>query len=335
METDERKHLDTYHFGSVELFGYQALRIYRRELVHELVSMLKERDVSIEFGKKYLRVVSESDTGVTVEFADGLIVETPLLIGADGIHSSIRRYIAPDVQTKYLGQTAIAGSVKSSNVRLPSPDYALPTSIFGKHGIFILAPQHIDASEMMTGTQYALPEPTREENKAISSNPEKMIEMLSRDKADWSDVVQSAMEHMIPESMYIWPFYSVPALPSWVSEGGKVIIIGDAAHAIPPTLGQGANQAFEEGLGLAIVIEKMRNGKSSGILSNWTRHRTSRIADLMAMTTKMNNNRLPKEKRDILDPADLWSADKERPGEEMRWLYGYDVQDSINSIISA
>src|SRR5689334_3783252 len=115
VETDDRKHLDTYHFGSVELFGYQALRIYRRVLIHELVSMLKERGVPIEFGKKYLRVVSETEKGVTVEFADGLVVEAPLLIGADGIHSSIRRHIAPNVQTKYLGQTAIAGSVKSSN----------------------------------------------------------------------------------------------------------------------------------------------------------------------------------------------------------------------------
>jgi hypothetical protein len=49
----------------------------------------------------------------------------------------------------------------------------------------------------------------------------------------------------------------------------------------------------------------------------------------MDMTKKMNNNRLPKEQREKLDPKELWSSDLKSPGEEMRWLYAYDVVENL------
>ncbi|RDL42304.1 uncharacterized protein BP5553_02283 [Venustampulla echinocandica] len=328
METDERIPMGTYYFGSEQMYGYKGLRIYRRELVHELIAMAEEAGVHMEFEKKYKRVISESEDNIEVEFDDGTIIDAAMLIGTDGIHSQVREYLAPGSKPKYLGQTAIAGAVKTSNVSLPA-DYKLPVSIAGKAGVFILAPQDIDGSELLAGTQYAVPELTYAESRAISSNPEKMIEMLRRDKADWSELVQSAMENMIPQSMYIWPFYAVPKIESWVSTHSKVVIIGDAAHAIPPTIGQGANQALEEALGLSILLGK---GNHVGDLEKWTEHRSERIASLMEMTRKMNNNRLPKAQRDALEESQFWKPNKERPGEEMRWLYEYDVAKELHGL---
>lgn len=328
METDERTPTGTYYFGSETMYGYKGLRIYRSELVHELIAMAEEAGIHMEFEKKYKRVISESADNVQIELVDGIVVDAAMLIGTDGIHSKVREYLTPDSKPKYLGLTAIAGAVKTSNVSIPA-GYKLPVSIFGKPGVFILAPQGVDGSELMAGTQYAFPEPTYAEERAISSDPQRMIEMVRRDRADWSELVQSAMDHMTPQSMYIWPFYAVPNVGEWMSGHGRVVIIGDAAHAIPPTIGQGANQAIEEALGLSILLERE---SSVGNLEKWIRHRGERIASLMEMTRKMNNNRLPKAQRDELEESQLWKADKERPGEEMKWLYEYDVEKELRRL---
>lgn len=74
---------------------------------------------------------------------------------------------------------------------------------------------------------------------------------------EWSDLAQSGQaQASAPEthSFNIWPFHTVPKLDSWASEKGRVIISGDAAHAIPPTAGQGANQAFEDNFSLAYLF---------------------------------------------------------------------------------
>lgn len=48
---------------------------------------------------------------------------------------------------------------------------------------------------------------------------------------------------------------SAHPLPRWVSANGRMILIGDAAHTLLPTTGQGANQAIEDGATLAICLD--------------------------------------------------------------------------------
>lgn len=51
----------------------------------------------------------------------------------------------------------------------------------------------------------------------------------------------------------MYPTWTVPALPTWERDG--VILIGDAAHALPPTSGQGSSQALEDTEALALFLE--------------------------------------------------------------------------------
>lgn len=61
------------------------------------------------------------------------------------------------------------------------------------------------------------------------------------------------MVAVTPDSLSIWPFYQIPKMDKWTSQRGRVSIIRDAAYAIPPLLGQGANQVFEDAYTYALI----------------------------------------------------------------------------------
>ena len=58
--------------------------------------------------------------------------------------------------------------------------------------------------------------------------------MMKQEFASWNPMVQSALDAIPLDLITIWAFHSVPQLKSWKSEVGNVVILGDAAHAIPP-----------------------------------------------------------------------------------------------------
>ncbi|KAJ5096482.1 hypothetical protein NUU61_005838 [Penicillium alfredii] len=76
--------VDTFEFGNRDRYGYDALRIYRYHLIDVLVATVKEKGISIEYGKKLTRVVSWSETEVSWEFDDGTTDRAAYLVGADG-----------------------------------------------------------------------------------------------------------------------------------------------------------------------------------------------------------------------------------------------------------
>lgn len=68
---------------------------------------------------------------------------------------------------------------------------------------------------------------------------------------DWTDpVVQKIIQSLHVQSMY--PTWTSPALPTWEKDG--VVLVGDAAHALPPTSGQGSSQALEDVEALALFL---------------------------------------------------------------------------------
>ena len=153
----------------------------------------------------------------------------------------------------------------------------------------------------------------------LESDKERLYKMLTNDKEKWSDVVQSAMEGTDPANMTIWAFHTLSKLNTWYSPRGRVIIIGDGAHAIPPIAGQGANQAFEDAYTLAWLLHnKLENGAVLvEMLATWQSYRQGRIAKVMELNRKMGNMRLPTAERERLQIND---GDFGAP-ENMDWLF--------------
>lgn len=96
---------DLYYFGEKKLYGYHGLRIYRQVLIKELANMVHEREILVYYERKYFHIVSEDAFGVTFEMANGEQIKTDMLIGADGIYSSVRKHIT-DVIPVFSGMSS-------------------------------------------------------------------------------------------------------------------------------------------------------------------------------------------------------------------------------------
>ena len=325
FKNEEGETTGTYCFGDEKLYGYKALRIYRQALIEELQNMLEEHNIPIHFGEKFTHVISESaEDGVKFGFADGSTKTASLVIGADGIHSKVRQYIIPGAAPKYSGLMAITSAVPKDKLRFPSGfDATRPASISAKAGAFIMAPQGVHGEEFLVGTQRPFPEQNRVGWEQLTGSKDDLLGMLRKDQSSWPDLVQSAMEAIELESINIWPFYVIPKLEKWASPRSRVIIVGDAAHAIPPTAGQGVNQAFEDIYSLALLLAKLSDKvRLESALKFWQSHREERVGKVLALTHQMNTLRLPLKERAKAIKDSGWDEDRLSGADgQLRWLY--------------
>lgn len=321
-----------YYFGSKELYGYRAFRIIRKLLIDELKLMLSEQGVEIQFNKAFSKVVSETADSVEFEFADGSTASAPVLVGADGIHSAVRSsYVAPEIKPIYSGFTAINNVCPRSRLRIPE-GFHLPATVMGKAGAFLIVPQEVDGSQVLIGAQRRFPEKDKAGWDAMEADKQGLLDMLSEGKEDWAEIVQSAIEGAPVENMGIWAFYMIPKLKTWASEQKRVIVVGDAAHAIPPTAGQGVNQAFEDVNMLALLLSKLSpKTPLTDSLTFWQEYRQARIDKILELTNQMNAKRLPPAEQAKLPPGAIWEDESATRGEggQLRWLYEPDLDEDV------
>lgn len=318
---------DEYYFGSEKLYGYQAIRIMRKDLLDEMKVMLRERQIPIYYDSKLLTITSDGPDAVEFSFANGQAKSATLLIGADGIHSTVRQSFLPQVKPIYAGFMGVSGVVQRSQLRIPD-GYKLPATVMGKSGAFLLVPQKPDGSELFIGSQRRFPELDSAGWDELRKDKQRLYDMIQENKSDWPDVVQSALEAAPVDRMGFWAFYGIPPLASWLSNSKRIILVGDSAHAIPPTAGQGANQAFEDVRALATLLSKLSpDVPLDKAATQWQTYRQDRIKKVLDLTQQMNVKRLPEPERAKLPPGAFWGDNSLTRGDggELRWLYDPDL----------
>ena len=334
----EEETIDRYSMGSEKEYGYKALRIYREILLNELRAMVEEAHILIKYEKKFSHVVGQDERGVRFAFTDGQVDTSTFLVGADGIHSSVRKYIS-SVSPVYSGQLAITCAMPKSSVTFPpNIDYPLPAGVFAKPGAFMMAPQDVNGEDILAGTQSVYPEQDRAGWDKLMSSKDDLLRLFQKDMQDWPATVQSALRNVPLDTLSIWPYYVVPKLYSWTSPDVHVLILGDAAHAIPPTAGQGASQAFEDRFTLAILFSKLfANQATEGVrmsaLRSWQRMRQERVDRVIALTLQLNDARLPQAEREAKKAqGHAWQGGKDG---SLAWLYNERIRDRILECITA
>ncbi|KAG9229120.1 hypothetical protein BJ875DRAFT_489218 [Amylocarpus encephaloides] len=325
---------DTYSMGSQKIFGYKALRVCRQVLLKELRATCKDRGIEVAYARKFSKVVSEDASGVTFEFEDGSQETSSLLIGTDGIYSTVRKYIYPDVIPKYSGMMAVTSTISSSALRTPKDDgneHPMPVSVHIPIGAWVMAPQNPDGTELLVGTQNRHAELDKAGWAELKRDDKKLLSILTANQKQWPDYVQSAMENINIRNLGIWPFYVVPYLSTWFSSKKRVIIMGDAAHAIPPTAGQGASQAFEDVFSFSYLVSKLTAITDlDKVLESWQAYRRERVGKVVLLTSKLNNRRLPEAAKAKLSEADFYV---EEGKEGQRWLFDPKIKESIDALI--
>jgi 2-polyprenyl-6-methoxyphenol hydroxylase-like FAD-dependent oxidoreductase len=339
MTEPDHKITGQYYFGKKDLYDYDCLRIPRKDLIRELRAMVKEAGIEIEYGQKFTKIVSEDADGVVFELADGRQERADLLIGADGIHSKVRSHLFPDIHPIYSGFMGVTYCFPRANLPVPSADFPLPVSIFGKRGAFVMSPQGVDGQEIFAGRQYKYDVQDRSGWDALLMRKDELIDLHQRDTKEWSPFVQAAQAQIsTPEahSVSIWPYYFVPKMQCWHSTTGRVVILGDAAHAVPPTAGQGANQSFEDSYSLAQVLARTFHDTDNlpEVLTAWETYRLERMDLVLALTDQVTYVRMSEEERAAL-PEEKRRQVQERDAlvSDLSWLYNNDIDNDVDKLL--
>lgn len=239
---DEQLNVESKYFlGSERLYGYDALRIVRQTLIEAMKNILQERGVyqRIHWNSKLKRILTDDSNGVEFELENSDRHRTDVLIGSDGIHSRVRRHVAPDVKSEYAGYFMCLSYIATSALRLPpeKEQYRYkPMLIQCKSGGMQISAQREDGSECFCLRQFHYSEQDAAGWKALGNNKSKLLDMFKSNYGEFPDVVKSAIDASTEEGMALWPIYTIPRLERWASQSCRVVLIGDAAHAIPPAV---------------------------------------------------------------------------------------------------
>jgi 2-polyprenyl-6-methoxyphenol hydroxylase-like FAD-dependent oxidoreductase len=329
-------------FGDAEKYGYDALRVYRYVLINELIEAMKQSGVEVAFGKKFVAATEHHDR-VEISFEDGTTTTSSILIGADGIHSAVRRLLYPDLTPKFLNLAGVTAAVPTSALGLPDVvlqdlenpelDYPLPITIqHPVHGAFVVAPQRTGAQEMFFGRQRTWADTDRAGWDARSADKQELANFLASDTQEVPQIVRDVVKSIPHDTINLWPFYVIPDLPSWISAEGKgrIILVGDAAHAIPPSAGQGLNQCFEDVYTLSLTLNTFRKDAIgaealSRRLQKWQQWRLERVKRVFGLNGMIEARRTPLSERTQTQHA---LAERKM---DLSWLFGVNFEDVVQS----
>ncbi|KIN04995.1 hypothetical protein OIDMADRAFT_116208 [Oidiodendron maius Zn] len=312
---------EVYEFGGEQKYGYKALRIYRHVLIDELLAMLAENGISLKYSMKFKCVVKDTDKQVTWEWADGTQQSASLLIGADGIHSTVRKYLYPDLAPTFIGMAGITAAVPTSQLKLPDGYHIPVTFMTKKYGAFVIAPQEVDGSEVLIGKQKRLEDRGKEEWAAVLADKQSLVEFLQQNAEEFPEIVQNAVTHIPTDKINVWPFYIVPKLEKWTSPSRRVVMLGDAAHAIPPSAGQGINQAFEDVYMFSLLLAQAGKVAMEKALTFWQQYRQERIEQIMALNKQIDLRRMPSDEKTKDEMEDM----------NLEWLYLPDFKAVVDN----
>jgi 2-polyprenyl-6-methoxyphenol hydroxylase-like FAD-dependent oxidoreductase len=220
--------------AAAERFGGPLVLLHRATLVDHLAARLPADAVRTAAAA---HLVDSGDPGrpARVGTPDGEL-EADLVVAADGIHSSVRRVLFPDHPGPvYSGFT-------TWRVVIPLPGVAFAShETWGRGRIWGTHP-------LKDGRVYAYAAALAPAGRRAPGDDER-AELL-RLYGDWHDPVPAVLAAARPGDVLRHDVHHITEpLPAY--HRGRVALVGDAAHAMPPTLGQGGNQAIEDAITLA------------------------------------------------------------------------------------
>jgi salicylate hydroxylase len=223
-------------------YGAPYIHLHRADL-HALLAEAVEAAApgTVRLGKQLSRIVAAAD-GAELHFADGSTASAAVAIGADGVKSLVRDHLFPTAPPQFTGQVAWRGVLDVTD--LPPEVRALPPGIWiGERRLFMRYPMRGGA--LINYAAFVHLEGWEQEGWAIPST----IDELAGHYADAEPHLLCMIRATPPDKLFKWALHARDPLDSWIA--GPVTLLGDAAHAMLPFMGQGAGTAIEDGMVLA------------------------------------------------------------------------------------
>ncbi len=220
--------------------GAPTIAVHRADLHRLLMSKLPEGMVQT---RRFVGF-EQNTKGVTVFFADGSVERADLLVGADGIHSTVRTVLFPAVKLRYAGYTAWRGVV----TRLGNHQTCHAEESWGRGARFGIVP--VGGKRIYWFATANVPSGRKK------SDSDRKKELVERFRG-WHEPIEDLIYTTAPEDILYNDIFDFDPLPRWSQ--GRVTLLGDAAHATTPNLGQGACQAVESSVSLTRSLMEEEN----------------------------------------------------------------------------
>jgi len=251
-------------------YGHPHICLPRRRLLERLAEGIPA--AVIRYGGACTEVAQDS-TGVRVDFADGHREIGDLLIGADGRNSVVRDILwghdpaEPSGWATWQGVTPISLEITSSRRGV---------MFVGPAGLCGLMPAGEGLLQWWFDQRWTPATPTL-------ASP---VDQLRERFGDWAAPVQEVLAAVSNEDVGFFPHYRHAVPPTWGT--GLTTLVGDAAHTMPPTRAQGANQTLEDAWALTVALRQ--GGDVTDALRNYEHVRAPKAGLVATQSGREDTN---------------------------------------------
>jgi 2-polyprenyl-6-methoxyphenol hydroxylase-like FAD-dependent oxidoreductase len=259
--------------------GVGACLALHRATLHQVL-LAGAGDVPVKWGQT-TQAMTLHDDGVTVEFSDGVTDRYDLVLGADGMHSTVRRLVFDAPAPRPVGQYARRFIVTHPD---PAPVWSV---LLGPGSSFLTIP-------IGDGRMYCYCDGP------IGNPPPPLRQVLAQYAQPVPDLLDAldALDEAVNGNRTVHAgMVEEVVLDSW--SHGSVLLIGDAAHATSPNMAQGAATAMEDAL---VLVECLTAARSiAEAVAAYERRRRPRTDWVLRQTHRRDRTRkLPSAVRNVV-----------------------------------
>src|SRR4051794_35647316 len=304
---------DTY----LERVGAPWLGIHRAEYQRILGTAYGSAGLHLEH--RLVDLVQEPDT-VTLTFANGRTAQADLVVGADGVRSAVRQWVSGGDDIVYTGTSGFRGIVARADVpTLPDPE-ALQFWM-GPDAHLLHYAIGRDAEEVNLLAVVEGPRSWDAADRWLTDvEPEEVLARFS----GWHPAAIELVAVAAPAIR--WGLFVVQPLLHWYR--GRVVLLGDAAHAMLPHHGQGANTTVEDAFTLAALVAEADADDLERVLASYQRMRRARTRQIAR--SSWDTNALLHLRDD--DPDLPWRDEKMRRfADDFGWIHEFDTEQALTA----
>jgi salicylate hydroxylase len=301
---------------SVERYGYPYFTVYRPDLLGVLAAAIRRiKPEAIRLASRCTGFTQTADK-VRLQLEDRA-VEGDALVGADGVHSTIRQALFGPDKPQFTGIIAWRGIVPME--RLPSHmARRVGSNWVGPGGHVVHYPLRAGRVMNFVGAL------ERRDWQVESWSARGTTEELAADFRGWHEDIHALIRN-IP-APYKWALMVRAPMPRWTV--GRVTLLGDACHSMVPFLAQGAVMAIEDGFVLARALVELEGDIPSRLVryEDARRERTRRAVEGSADNIQRFHNPAladPARARDYVERE--WAG--QNVASRYEWLFRYDVTE--------
>ena len=249
-------------------YGAPYYHIHRADLLSVLSSALPTG--VLQTGRRCMGA-TQTDGAVRATFEDGSHAEGDVLVGADGIHSTVRRVLFGEERPRFSGNIAYRGLAPAERiahlgVRRNS------TNWMGPGGHFV----HYFVAGGKLLNFVAVSEQSSWERESWTDRGR--IEDARRCYAGWHPQIHAILDAV--DETFKWALFDRAPLERW--SAGRITLLGDACHPMLPYMAQGAAQSIEDGASLAACLAGVSRSDIAPALQRYEALRKPRTASIQA-----------------------------------------------------